>query len=138
MQYNNAMSERPRPWFQIHLSTGVILMVLVAILLGLNIATDRECLVREKDIGKAQSLLLKGEGQGFPFTFYIRGFQTVYSDEGFGWGNPIESDYIEKWRTVYLILDVIISVFLVIITTVGCEYLILRREKRKSESSVQQ
>ena len=32
------MSEKPRRWFQIHLSTAVVLMVVAGALLGLNIS----------------------------------------------------------------------------------------------------
>lgn len=101
------MSEKKRRWFQIHLSTAVVLMFVAGAILWANVASHEFVYLNNKS--KAWEAIAV---HGWP----------IYADR------PAE-------HPVYSILwaaNVIVGFFVLTMTWVFCESLIRRREARKT------
>ncbi len=119
--YDPNMRTISRRWFQIHLSTTVVLMVGASILLGLNLvshemSTDGEAhdfmqkIHREQ--GVSGSWLAGFYSQGWPLTF-----RSVYNINNAGWPD---------WKMGNLLLD-ILGVFFILATLAFVSEIVIRR-----------
>ena len=106
---------QPRRWFQIHLSTAVVVMVLASILIFVNV-TERTA---SWEIGRMLDFSIRRDAvvRGWPIPFQVR--LIVENREDF--------DILVKILRVTL--NAVIGVIILIVTAIFLEYLIRRRAK---------
>ena len=147
--------EKKRPWFQIHLSTAVVLMVVAGVLVWANVTTQiyispLSYVVNIPPNDQYDKVI--GEKRGWPLAFQDTSEQNVK------WGLPKDSknlsfpgirfdedalqagkhlvrlDYEvwsspELWSKKNLALNFALALAILTAVAVGCEYLIRKREK---------
>ena len=130
------MNGKPkRPWFQIHLSTAIVLMFVASGLMWANFSVNNAELLRkiDKENQQRQSASKKYinpfyHDQMIPFDF---------AQKECGW--PITAYFCEsqiiilapEWRLVGVMVDATVALVLLISIAVGSERLVRRREARK-------
>jgi hypothetical protein len=114
------MSGERKRWFQIHLSTIVVLTISAGGLLGLNIRpSQRELTVDDLFLPpNPESPKLVYARQGWPFTFWSAYVGTIVLIEA-------------KWRYNNLAVDVAFALGLLGAIAVYCEWQIRRRARVK-------
>src|SRR5437762_2894418 len=128
------MSDKPRrPWFQIHLSTTVIMMLTAGVLLGLNLS-DHTPHVTQSPSQLPEEIYFLG-GRGWPFSVQ----QGAFSNTSVWTKNlppeTVLADSDSRWRyygTDKVLLAINIGICLIIVLFAGSllEWRIRRREPR--------
>jgi hypothetical protein len=120
-----------RIWFQIHLSTAIVLMLAAAVLSWLNIHPEESVKVSE------QGERLEIVDHGWPFNFSRKVyFRAAASEGGFLFVPHPYIDYVDDmpfpgFKTEMLFLNVFLAVFILLLIAFACEFRIRRREARK-------
>ncbi|MCK6470943.1 MAG: hypothetical protein L6R28_04275 [Planctomycetes bacterium] len=127
--------EKPkcRAWFQLHLSTCVVLMVVAGALvwanveirfegetIGLNPAGQPQKNPARRACGVAEK-----HDQGWPFNF-----RTSYKAQG---EHPYELHIDAKWGSGAFVMDICIAIAVLVLAAFLCEYLIRRRERMRQD-----
>ena len=121
------MSDKPRrAWFQIHLSTAIVMMFVAG---GLMWANFRMRSLRD------DSIYLLGGDESDHSRYYVRGWPVVFlhtkvptRSEGMFIGAP--KTYDGEWIVDGLIFDPLFAVFVTISVGLVSEFFIRRREAR--------
>ena len=95
----------PRRWFQIHLSTAVVLMLATGILIGLSLCG----------------------GSRYTPDIFTRGYEP-WSGQ-YGW--PIGFSSLEPPDHISFLIDLFVNITLILLIGYACEFRIRRREARK-------
>jgi hypothetical protein len=97
---------QPRRWFQLHLSTAIVMMLVAALILYLNFIPN---------VADALDDRVQEVGYGFPWeSFGIATFKSGYREGGWVWQ--------------YLVLDSIFFIATVALVGLSLEHLIRRRK----------
>jgi hypothetical protein len=118
-----------RRWFQIHLSTAVVLMLAAGILLWANIGRSREYIV-DYDFTRTPPLPILNSyvSYGWPVSAELGPPSILFVVDGSGINLPIElprTNYARAW------LNVPIALALLMLMCVACEHIVGRREAPK-------
>ena len=113
------MSNKPRrPWFQLHLSTAIVLMFVAGGFLWLSLSghTSNQWQMFEQEGGG-----MHVAAHGFPFDAYSEAVAETSAQ-------PI----LSVWNPIYVVLDTIFALIVVVVIGVIVEYCLRRqREARK-------
>lgn len=104
---------RKRAWFQLHLSTCVVLMLAAGVLMWANIQ-----FIVDLDYGE----------RGWPWPYY----REVYTIQYIGRSRPLPE--FDKWPEPYymidsLVMDIGVGIAILAVIAAFCEWLIRRRRK---------
>lgn len=117
----NDAPPKKRPWFQLHLSTCIVLMFVAGMLIWLNVTPRERSLVWILENGRMERFMddrsgLEGwTGRGWPATF-----QAILPDE------------TTKWSGEGVVQDLAVVMAIIGLAGSGCEYLIRRRERKRA------
>ena len=119
----NDDAPRKRPWFQIHLSTAVVLMVVAGVLVWAN--------VRKPVVLIRNSRIIELDRMGWPWNAEssIGGYLDQTPDQA------IRNARLRYFGTSEFYLNLITALAILTAVAVGCEYLIRRREKAMKQGS---
>lgn len=118
------MSDAPakkRPWFQLHLSTCVVLMVVAGVLVWQNVIISRISCGRGPDFSGTST------GNGFPLICYESGHELSRLSNTEQW---IDKSF-HRWRVGPLVLNTLVGLAILVASACACEYLIRRRERNR-------
>jgi hypothetical protein len=119
------MSGSRRRWFRIHLSTAVVMMLIVAILIFLNMRSLWG--QNEKDIVNWLPESELGNPVNWEYGWPMKAYQYVPS------GNLIDADcFRPRFSWTPALLDGAVAVLTIATVSILCESLARRREARKS------
>jgi hypothetical protein len=136
------MTDHPpkRRFWQIHLSTAVLMMILFGVLLGLNLRPPRivsQAVIPATDFGdKSIRLVLQGEGWSisrfnttitYPAYTINNGWTPEFQLNDFASREQPGDFWSKRWANISV--NVLVCLALLTIALVSCEYLTRRRPK---------
>jgi len=112
-----------RPWFQLHLSTCIVLMFAAGGLLWANIVPGKNAYWGH-GVGKSGHTDTIADGYGMPILFRFVGETKFYSNTGLD-----RTDPFYKFDVAFLLLNILANVVLLTTVLILSEWLIRRRKR---------
>jgi hypothetical protein len=112
--------KRPWFWFQYHLSTALVLMLVVGGLMWANMGNQGTDWGRAEDLDTRDIPHYAKHEYGWPLEFYSR--CAMYLRDS--------SDVVVQWNKANLALDVLVAIALVYAVALLLEWRIRRKERR--------
>lgn len=140
---------KPRPWFQFHLSTCVVLMVVAGVLVWANtrsiVAVEPKRSMFETGAAFSSALVeyAFGSGEvrrGWPFEYYfeVQEFTASMRPSISGHVYPaqdVRQPRMTDWRPSSLCINITVAFAILALTAVACEYHIRRRRARLEDNA---
>jgi hypothetical protein len=123
------MTESKRRFWRIHLSTAIMLMFVMAVVLGLNFSRIKSPTSPERFYGWPMFLCVYGENSAFS---YLQFRDSVDGTPFMPWEELRVLNF-----ALFVLCDVAVCAALLIIVAMPCEYLIRRREIRRTPQESQ-
>lgn len=126
------MNETPkkRAWFQLHLGTCVVLMVVAGALAGANLTPE----ITTDPVNPVEKMMRVSEGEVVP-EFKIR-----YTHYGWPWTLHQSTEWSDgfidvEWVQAHYFRDSCVWLAILLASAISCEALLRRRERRRLEKA---